>query len=275
MMITRKSVIATIVIPSLLLASCGGSEEVPAEVYASGAKSAIATLEQLIKRSITLNRPSANLGVFVTLYTSQGIILPTQGALLGMDAMARFLEAQSRSNTDENFALLREVGAVLQVNIVDTLNRSTKRAEALDIYIQSLRNVIVLAERKMQELEVLYENQRTETRDKRGEIRDLEKKLRTALKNQDYGEASEIEEQLTGITTDHAEIEIKTDQTKDMIDRFEALIEVAKERQQAVENNREILIAGLRVIDVPGIKDLNILEKGRPWSKRGSTSIFN
>lgn len=268
---------AALLIPCLFLSACGGgsktsdTEEI---TYASGAKSAVVTLRQLISNAVNQNRPSANLGVFVTLYTSQGILLPTQGALLGMDAMARFLEAQLRSDTDENFALLREVGAVLQVNIVDTLNRSTKRAETLDEYTQSLKNAVILTERKLEELDVLYDKQRTDTRDKRNEVRDLERKLRTALNDQDYGEASDIEEELTVLTTEHASLEVKTDQTNDMMDRFETLLEVAQERLQAVQNNREILIAGLRVIDVPGIKDLNILEKGAKWSKRGSQSIF-
>lgn len=268
---------AAAVIPCLLLAGCGGENDEHTDeiVYASGAKSAVVTLEQLMKQVVRQNRPSASLGVFVSIYTAQGIFLPTQGALLGMDAMARFLEAQLRSDTDENFALLREVGAILQVDIVDTLNRTSKRAQALDDYSQSLRNAIILMERKVQELDILYDNQRADTREKRNEVRDLERKLRTALKDQDYAEVSDIEERLTVLTAEHAEMELKTDQTDDMNDRFDTLLEIAQERLEAVENNREILIAGLKVIDVPGIQDLNILQKGSVWSRRGSRSIFD
>lgn len=221
-----------------------------------------------------MSRPSATLGVYVSLYAAQGILLPTENAMLGIQAMTRFLEAQSHSDTDENFALLREVGSILQVDVVDTLNRSTTRATTLESYIQSLKNVIILTERKLEELNVLYEQQKDESREKRNAARDMERELKTALRDQDYGRASDIEEQLATANSDYAAIDTKTDQTGDMIDRFETLLDIAKDRYQAVSNNREILIAGLRVIDVPGIKDLNILEKGSKWSRRGGSGFF-
>lgn len=275
-MISVKKTIASGLLPCLLLVGCGNSatdEEV--EVMASGAKSAVATLEKLITQAVKSNRPGATLGIYVGLYVSQGMILPTQGAVLGLDAMARFIEAQSRSDTDENFALLREVGSVLQVDLVDTLNRSPTRAKTLDEYTQSLRNVIVLTERKIQELEILHDRQRDTTREKRNEVRDLERNLRNVLRDQDYAQASDLEQQLAKANSEFAEMETKTEQTGDMLDRFEELLEIAQERLQAVTVNREILIAGLRVIEVPGISDLNILEKGSRWSRRGTRDIFN
>lgn len=269
-----KKGLASSLIPCLLLSGCGASPE-KVEVYGSGAKSAVASIEAMMKQVLTESRPSAAMGIFVGIFVSQGTILPTQGAMLGVDTITKFLEAHLRSDTDENFALLREVGAVLQVDIVDTLNRSTQRSQTLDEYTKSLKNVITLSERKIEELDILHDRQKTESREKRNTARDIERSLRTALKDQDYAQASDLEQSLAEANSAQATIETKTDQTKDMMDRFESLLEVAQERYQAVTVNREILVAGLKVIDVPGISDLNILEKGKKWNRRGSSGLFN
>lgn len=275
----RNSALAFALIAGLVLTACGAEgtegQESADGAEVSGVKSGVYTLSDLSRKMATVNRPSSMLGIFVSLYASQGTILPTMNAENGIEALKKLLEAQTRSDTDENFALLREVGGILQVNIVDTLNRSSERAKTLDEYTRALEKSIDLMERKLQELEVLYDAQKEETKELRSEIRDRERELKTALRDQDYGTASDIEEGLASMNSAYAEIDTKTDQTGDMIDRFEDLYDIAKSRYQAITNNREILIAGLRVIDVPGIKDLNILEKGTNWRRSRGSRIFN
>ena len=43
--------------------------------------------------------------------------------------------------------------------------------------------------------------------------------------------------------------------------RFEKVITLGQERIESIEENREILLSGLRVVDVPGIEDIGILER--------------
>jgi hypothetical protein len=272
MMILRNTSIAAILVPCLLLTAC--SKEEPEKLRVSGAKISVSIMHILSQRSVQKNRPSGLLGIYSGLYTAQGIFLPVQGAIIGMKSLGNILKGQANSISDENFALLREVGAILQVNIIDTLNRSTNRSASLDIYTQSLRNIGILAERKIVELTALNGTQKIELKEKRETARDIDRKLKTSLKNQDYSSATELEEELTNANGLFAEIKTKKEQTDDMIKRFETLLDIVVDRLQAVETNREILIAGLRVIDVPGIADFNILEEGKPWRKRKGSSIF-
>jgi len=272
-MIPRNRAIAAAVIPCLLLAGCGEAVK-PEELRVSGAKISVSIMHILAKRPVQKNRPSGLLGIYSGLYTSQGIFLPVKSAIESMQAVINILKAQNNSTSSENFALLREVGEVLQVDIIDALNRSPNRVETIDIYSQSLRNTGILIERKITELSALDEVQSAEVKEKRTEKRDIERTLRNALKDQAYAQASELEEQLAGITALHAELSVKADQTDDMIKRLKTLLDVTAERLQAVEANREILIAGLRVIDVPGISDFNILEEGKPWRKERGSSLF-
>jgi len=273
MMILRNVSIAATLIPCLLLVACSSKEE-PVELQVSGAKTSVSIMHIIAKRSLQNNRPSGLLGVFTGLYTSQGVFLSVQSAEDGMLAIGNILKGQTNSTSDENFALLREVGDILQVDIIDTLNRSTDRVSTLDSYTQSLRNIGVLTERKITELSALHETQKTKAKEFQKKVRTIEGDLRDALKITDYGTASELEEQLSEANVSYAEISTKEDQSGDMIDRFDTLLKVAAQRVQAVEVNREILVAGLRVIDVPGIADFNILEKGKSWKRRKGKSIF-
>ena len=268
----QKAAVAALLLPCIFLASCGG--ETPKDLEVSGAKSGIAILQFLKEKAQEAQKPGGTLGVFTGLYLSQGIILPVKTAMMGIDIMRRFMEAEGQSNSDENFALLREIGGVLQVNIVDTLNRSTDRTTVLDQYIASLKNSTVLLDRKLAELTVLQEKQREDVKEKRTIARDLERTLKNALKNQEYGNAADMEEDVAAASAASTEISTKYEQTGDMIDRMEALSAIASKRLQAIENNREIMIAGLKVINVPGISDLNILEEGKSWRKKGGSGIF-
>lgn len=275
-MIRRKAAISAVLLTTLLLSGCSSSTPPSEErLQVSGAKSAIAFMHLVAKRSIQSNRPSGPLGVFSGLYLAHGAFLPVSSAVAGLANIATIQVGQTNSTSDENFALLREVGDVLQINIVDMLNRSPSRLEALDTYTQSLNNAGILTERKLEELNALHDTQKDKVKEQRKVVRDIESNLREALRKPDYQAASEYEEQLAGAKVTYTEMQTSEEQTGDMIDRFETLLEIAEERIQAVEHNREILIAGLRVIDLPGIADLNILEKGKPWRKRKAGSIFD
>ena len=269
----QTQTISALLLPCILLSSCGKDEV--EEFVSSSAKSAISVMHIIEQRHTQGDRPSGPLGVFAGLFTAQGVILPVDSAMQSMDAIVSIVEGQITSASNENFALLREVGDVLQVNIVDMLNRSPNRSESIEEYTKSLKNTGVLLERKLNELETLEGKERTDLKNARKETRDVKRELSTALRNQHYAEASELEERYTNAATKEAEIEAKSDQTGDMIKRFEALIDVTGERLQAIQNNREILIAGLRVISVPGISDLNILEEGKSWRRRKGVEIFS
>ena len=217
-------------------------------------------------------RPSASIGIFAGLFTAQGLFLPTKSALSGIDAQKSIIEGQIDSDTDESFALLQEVGSILQVDIKDMLNRSEERASALDEFTKTLKNTEILVERKLTELEALEEELNTRLREERKIARTLDRDIKKALRDQDYGKAADIEPDLAKANAAVAETDTKHTRAEDMIDRFQALLGITEKRIQALENNREILIAGIRTIDVPGLQDLGVLDTGSRW--RSGRSIF-
>jgi len=209
----------------------------------------------------------------VAAYLSQGIFLPVRSAWIGIEAQKALFARQGDPDTDETFTLLQELGNILQVDVPDILNRSPDRRETLDQYLQTLHNVFVLAERKRTELESAAETLKEEEREKRNTAQDLEREINRALDNKDYTGAGSRQRELTKAQGDLAEVESKREQTEDIKDRFEELLDVAKDRVVAIEANRLILIAGLQVIELPGVEDLDILlDRGRR-QRRNTTGI--
>jgi len=234
------------------------------DVDTSGAKSAIVALFSLLRTEETVNplalvRPGAPLGIYVGLYLAHGATLPIRGSLLGMDAQIALLRAESSVERDETFALLEEYGTVLQVDIIDTLNRSTDRVKTLDGYIRSLEAINERITQKGEELEVRLDAIGDERKEQRNVVRTIEREIRTAMKDQNFSVAGAKQEVLTKEEGTLAEIETREKHTKSVLKVLNTLLDIGQERALAITKNREILVAGLHVVDVPGISDLGLI----------------
>jgi hypothetical protein len=213
-------------------------------------------------------RPPATLGVYVSLYLAQGAFIPVQAAMQGIEVLEQILLGQSTPESSETFALLKEFGSILQVDVLDSMNRSRDRAEALDTYVRSLRNIMELASRKITELQTLEENLDERQKAQRTVVRDMERVVQNALREEDFELAGGKQEELVKAKSSLAALEAEFEQTGDILDPYERLMEVAEERANAIEQNRAILIAGLQVVEVPGIDDLELINDGGGWRER-------
>lgn len=247
------------------LAACGsGSKNSSADLpKTKGALQGVAASAVLASGLVEEKRPSAALGIYVSAYLSQGMFLPVRSAIIGIDAGRKLLSGQGGA-TDETFTLLQELGNILQVDVEDVLNRSTERRKALDEYLQSIHNVFVLSERKISELATTVKSLEEEEREKRKAAQLIQREIEKAMENEDYTAVGSRQRDLSNAESALATITSKREQTSDIESRFSELLDIAKERIIAIESNRVILIAGLKVVKLPGIEDLHILlEKGR------------
>lgn len=212
-------------------------------------------------------RPSALLGVFISDYLSYTAVYQT--ALAGVQAQMEILFNDDRIE-DETYALLETLGSILQVDVNDMLNRSNGRARAFETYVQNLAELGTTATAKKQGLEQELDDIQTVRRDQRRDTAKLQSDLNSALREQDYASASGLQRQLIDAETELAKLESEEDEQQSVIRLFEDLLEIADERLNAMQTNREALIAGVKVIEVPGVDDLGLLEKGR-YRRRNST----
>jgi len=255
----------------ILFSACGTSDIANEDVMeqaplpeVSGSRAATFTLMTLSKpggSSHPAARPAAALGLYTTMFLTQQSIVDTASAWKGIEAQQQILKGQQSPQESETFAVLKELASILQINIADMLNRSTDREEALGQYTRSLRNILQLSDRKVQELTTLQEGLEEELKENKKIVRDLKKEIDNALDEERYEEASIKQEELAKASSALAEVEIKEEQASTIIDPFERLIEIGADRLTAIEKNDRVLIAGLKVINVPGIEDLGILEQ--------------
>jgi hypothetical protein len=233
----------------LALAACSTKETVQQNV--SGARSAVLTIDALITQtSIQSPRSAALLGLYVAEYlTNVPRAQAADSALLGIGAQIQIYISQTTVQ-DPDFDLLQAFGDALEVDVPDLLNRSPDRQQALNIYTTALTNVATRS------------NDRYKA--KTGADRDLQK----AIRDKNFAEAADKQKALNDFTAQFAETDLKQKQLQDLTDTFKTLLDLYGKKISAIESNREALIAGIKVIDLPGIEELDVLEKKKTKNRK-------
>jgi len=250
-------------LPLLLLSHCGREQADEQEQEIPVFTSATAGIEwssQIMRFGYDLAhmRPSGLLGVFVSHYLVHTSTF--RSAIAGVESVKRLI-GQEEYEQSEDFALLQDIGTIRQVDVEDMLNRSNDRAGAFDVYVGSLTDLLKLGAVRLARLEQEMEIISDERRAKRRAASDVQHDLNTALRDQNYAVASELQQRLINAEADLARVETEQDQKQSIIGLYEDLLDIGDKRLLAMRENREVLIAGLKVIDVPGIDDLGILEE--------------
>ncbi len=251
---------AKLLLCGALVACTSGSTGTVPTVTGPNAAAIIVGLLSQRSLSVVGTRPSVAIGIFSSDFLSHTMLVPVQAVRDGFNALRILLGAQSNPGGDETFSLLQEFGSLLQVNVVDTLNRSSDRSETLQQYSDSLQAMNEIVTQKIDQLKEAQKGKEQERKELRSEANTITRNLNTALKNGDYGSVSQLQQDQQQTESALAEVEVALDQTKDIASRFATLLKIAQQRLNAIELNRQALIAGVRVVDVPGITDLHLLD---------------
>ena len=232
------------------------ADQVPSAV--SGAKSALFALQKPTLDKPT--RPGGPLGVFVQL--SLGNTPENSGtALEGIETHTSLISDSPNEGIQEAFAILQEFGGLLQIDVFDVLDKSPDREIGLNQIIKTLKSKQDLMEKSLKEIEETALSLKEEDKSQTGEVRTLKREIKDALKEDNFTYAGTLQMRLTEAEIRLAEVDTQKKQWEDMKKRFEKVITLGQERIESIEENREILLSGLRVVDVPGIEDIGILER--------------
>ncbi|MBI5156238.1 hypothetical protein HZA45_03120 [Candidatus Peregrinibacteria bacterium] len=223
--------------------------------------------------------PSALFGPYVSGYLAHTTGYLYHGALQGVDAQATILFGEQQQQ-EETLALLEDLGAAVEANVTDLMNRSPEREKTLDEYLRALEVLLKMADSKMTALKDQYDELGKERSAARKKTSNIQHVLNQNLRDKNYGEAGQQQEKLTEAEQELAEAQARQKHIQSMIDIFEDLTEIGKERLSAMQQNRSALIAGVRVVDVPGIEDIGVLRTTRKSSRArsgggGMGSIFD
>ena len=248
---------------SAFLSACsfGGSKNASTgtPLIVRGAKDAILFGDINDPRPVS-RRPAAPLGIYTAIYLSSGGFYAVAGAVNAAMAQVKLTGKPSQDVLDTTLALLQEFDTVMQVDVTDLLNRSDNRAGTLDAYLQGLKNITARATQRTTEIEQYTTSLEKSRKELRGQVSAVDRAARDALKSQDYVLAGEKQQELGTLQGELAKTDSSLKQQQQVRNSYDELIKLSGTRIGAIEENREILIAGLKVNNVPGADSLGILE---------------
>lgn len=252
-----------LVLAALILTQCQGSKQATPGAVVVGAELGVVQAQLIMLQLAGSNElPGAPLGVYVADYLVDSTGIYVRGAVNGVNAgQGIFVEDQDQS--EESFATLQELGVVLQVDVPDMLNRSTDRQQTLDTYLDTLTQTLTKSKTQVTALKQKQKLLLSAQHDKRLVVTKVQHDLNLALQKQDYTTASAKQSEIVTAKADQAKAESEVTQINSTINLYTNLNKVADRRVLAIQSNREVLIAGLKVVDVPGIEELDVYTKGR------------
>lgn len=264
---------------AVLLSACGRTDDSPLP-KTSGGLSAIQTIDVILSQTTTTTsaRKAAQLGVYVSEYlTMVPTAMASESALQGIGAQMQIVISQ-QTILDPDYDLLQAFGDALQVDVADLLNRSTERQLALETYTEALTNVATRANDRFKELNSQLTELKKLAASQNKERGAADRELKNAIKNKDFDAAGEKQKAVTDLQAAFAETDLKLKQVESLVDTLDDLLTLYGKKILAIQQNREALIAGVKVIDVPGADELQVLEKKRATrsgnSKTGFDSLF-
>ncbi len=224
----------------------------------TGAETATKWTSYLLRGGGLAFRPSALLGTYTADYLSKGSSFSAGAMHAALQHMAIFYEKVTQQN--QAYQLLQDIGSALAVNIQDMLNRSPNRARDLDTYTQSLQALLDSATREEASLDGKYDAAQDDARAKRRIVSDAQRQLDIAVRNKDYVTAGSLQDTVSAAQEESTKAESAEKELRTILDIYENVIEVAQIRLNAMKANREVLVAGVQVVDVPGIADIGIIQ---------------
>ncbi len=245
------------------------------KVHVQGGVRAIVAIDQLLKQNVVrrLPRKGALLGVYVAQYVSQAILHPVRAAIAGVEAQSIIANAAMPSTSGPDFALLQNFGELLSIDLGDMLNRSINRQVALDGYLANLNAVGKQANDRYTILLSQLKELGTQKRAADRANSDLKKEVQAAIKAKDFTLAGEKQALQTESEKNASDINARLLQTQNVVSSYNTLLTLFGQRSVAIDKNRELLISGLKAVDIPGVDALNIIqrEKGATTRKAGTS----
>jgi|GEM_PF-1614930 len=261
----------TLLASTLCLTACfSGDATVPSMLSMAARNGASWSHQMLITGTVKPSpnpRPSAQLGPYLAAFLSLPYIEITHSSVSGVMAGTSIL-FEDRGIRDESYALLEELGLILQVDVADRLNRALDRHMSLDSYREGMIDVATRVQEHVAVLEDREDESNALVREIRSQQSIVQRNLSNALRDKDYATAGSRQSELSEIQGELAVATAKQKEITSIIRLFEDSLDTAAERLAAIDANREALIAGVSVTDIPGADDLGVLEEAERGRRR-------
>ena len=196
------------------------------------------------------SRPSASLGVHMSTYLSKSEP-PVHGALKSARIIGPLM--QTSDTTEAPFMTIQTLGNLVQTNIVEAMNQNTERGEVLNRYVALLRSTLQNAQRDTGNLRDRRQQLVQEEREQQSVIHTLRKEIDAAERAGDFSTVGSRQRTLSDTKGEQGKTEASMDELENTLKILDDLTRIAEERLNAIEENREALMAGIRVVEIPGL----------------------
>lgn len=238
---------------TLLLASCGSGSDDSA-LNARGAQSGLRVSRNLLDKALSEQKalpvPLASLQATMTLSEVEPpkeLPQPTEEGRTG-DAIAH------------DTAFLQELIGLLGTDVQALLNSSPDRAEALRQYLISLESHQTTGETRLRLLKEKENTLKDDERRLQRSVGDLRDTLDEAVRGGEGTRASSITHDLLDRETVLAHTQTDFAVASRLATSFADVLAPLRERLEAVRANRDALLKGVRVVSIPGVETLGIIE---------------
>lgn len=253
-----------ITVALLCLTACGGDASITPTTLSLAARNGVRWTNELLGtgtvKPVKPPRPSAVLGPYVAAFLSLHLVEPSHAAMSGVRAGTSILFG-GRGIRDESYVMLEELGLILQVDLSDRLNRALDRQMSLDTYREGLIAAAKRSQAHLTELHDRADESAAQVRALRSQTSTIQRSVSDALRAKDYATAGSRQSELSAVQGELAVATGKQKEVRNVISLFEDSLDTAAERLEAIDANREALIAGVSVTDIPGTSDIGVLEE--------------
>lgn len=230
------------------------------EATTDGALDAVALSLSAFRTMQPPVRSAPLFGIYASMFLGDGATAVVTSAMEGIFVQMSLHGMPTAESVDNLYALLEEFAAVLHVDIADILNRSENRAQTLDEYAAGLANITERSSRRAEDVNEQIASTKSRQIEQRKTVSTIDKEVKSAVKANDFMTAQDRQSALAEAQATLTETESSMKELNSLQNIFEELLDIASKRITALESNREVLIAGLKVVDVPGVDDLGVIE---------------
>lgn len=167
--------------------------------------------------------------------------------------------------------LLNTLVKLLSADVQDLLNRSANREDALDVYAKSIETHAQYGHIRLRALQDKAESSEDNRRRHDRRTRELRNEIDDAINSGNASRISLLTDELIQKQKLLGEADADQIVSSSLAEAYEDVLAPLGERLAAINANRDALIKGVKVKDMPGIEALKIIEyeNGRINLRRG------
>lgn len=243
-----------LIVVALILTSCFGGADGDALDTTRTSQSGMRTSAELVETEAEESpTPAAIAGLLAGMHVSGA----TKSESLIPDPLD---PAIGETGTEAHTELLNTLVKLLGTDVQILLNSASDREDALDLYIESIESHAQHGHIRMRSMLDDVEEHEDDKRRFERRVKDIRNEIDDAIGEGDTARVSILTDELIQKQQALAEADSNLIVKEHLSEAYEDVLTPLDERLKAINANRQALIQGVKVIDMPGVEDLEIIE---------------